>query len=247
MSKADFDIIEWSKDTATDAYNRLYKLDRKKNFSNGISIGVTYGLTHINGKPMLMPDTDKYITQRLQNMVPGQVEAIAIWRPHAFKKHTLTVTTLIDGETLPETGQLEVIEKALLEKANLGENEKATNIRIISETPKYTASVIPFGGSKTLYHIIGNGISANDVLNGLTTGYETRTEAKAELKKIMSRSRSTKFNLPLTEEFEIIGFNRVATAKAKLSKLAVRAKMEVFIVDENRPHDGWIFYGYPAI
>lgn len=239
MSSADFDLISWSTKSAADLYANFHNAE---NSSNAVISG-TNNLIHVIENPMLVTEAERYIAKRLESMKEGEVEAIALWKPNAFKKHTINVAVMIPGEEIPATGRFETIEKFIVEKACLKEGERATNIKIISETPKYVSTVLPVAEKKTMYYIIGGGVSANDVLRGVVQGYGTRMEARTALKKILSRSRSTKINLTVSEDFEIIGITRVSTAKAQLSKLAVRAKLDIVTVDPSRPRDGWIFYG----
>lgn len=244
MSSVDFDAIVWSTQNSTDAYKKLYDQDRRDNGAATVGIGSTDGLFHTINSPVLISEAEKLIPIQLELMEKGEAAAIGIWKPNAFKKHTVNIAVLIPGNEIPASNRFEAIENAIIAKAGLKDGEQATNIKIISETPKYVSTLAPATEKKTEYHIIGNGISANDVLRGATRGFATRTAAKAELKKILNRSRPTKFNLPVLESFEIIGITRVCTAKAELSKLAVRAKMDIVSVDATRPRDGWIFYGY---
>lgn len=243
MILADFDTVVWGTGSVTDTYTKIRDNDRKENGEFSGTIGSTQNLGAVISAPHLMSDAEKHAVSRQMVLTEGEVEAIAVWKPNAFKKHVVNVGVVIPGSDIPGTNRLEIIEKALLEKAGLKPGERAINIKILSETPKYVSTMVPAEHNKTSYHIIGNGIDANAILKYSNKGFDTRTEAKAELKNILSRSRATKFNLPVTESFEIIGITRIVKAKAELSQLAVRAKLDVVTVNPDRPRDGWLFYG----
>lgn len=243
MSSADFDTVAWNSGPAIDLYPILRNKDRNETGETSGTIGSTENLSLIISAPVLISEAEKYVASRLPSLSEGEVEAIAVWKPNAFKKHTINVATIIPGSDIPASNRLEAIEQAVIAKAGLKAGERAANIKILSETPKYVSLVETSEHKETLYYIIGNGIDANAVLNGETEGFISRAAAKAELKNVLSRSRSTRFHLPIAEEFEVVGITRVAKAKTELSKLAVRAKLDVVNVDANRPRDGWLFYG----
>lgn len=243
MILADFDTVVWGNGEVADVYKKLRDKDRQVNGEYSGTIGSTENLGLVISVPNVMADAEKHAVDRQMVLNEGEVEAIAVWKPNAFKKHVVNVGVIIPGSDIPEFNRLESIEKALIAKAGLQPGERAINIKILSETPKYVSTMVPAEYKRTSYHIIGNGIDANAILQYPNEGFVTRTEAKAKLKNILSRSRATKFNLPVTENFEIIGITRVVKAKAQLSQLAVRAKLDVVTVDPNRPRDGWLFYG----
>lgn len=243
MILADFDNVVWTTDTAANAYKKLRDGDRKVNGEFSGTIGSTDSLGLVISAPILISNAERHAVDRQMVLNEGEVEAIAVWKPNAFKKHVVNVGVIIPGSDIPAINRFEAVEKALIAKAGLKDGERAINIKILSETPKYVSTVMPSEEKKTLYYIIGNAVDTINAVNGTARGFETRTEARAELKKVLSRSRSTKFNIPTVEDFEIIGVARVAKAKAELSQLAVRAKLDIVTVDPNRPSDGWLFYG----